>query len=290
MNVKKYFEYAIRLTSSVTVKNPFKSKNNIFYVGKDKEYKTLKSGIEQATKYMNSVLCVSDGIYDLFEEFGAEYFAKLNKNSSNREGLLLKNRVHIIFSKDAKVIFNYKGENKYVKTKFSPFNTGDYGFILENVNIECSNCRYCVHDEMHSSLFSYYNNYINCRMVIDNTDNKAWKSAQCIGGGLGYKGNIVISNSCFYTKTPLYWSFGHAVTYHNRVGLLPTNCKIVINNCNFEKNNTFKFYSCGKHKDISHAILYNNNFGYEPGNVVDDGKIKNTEIIQNGNIIHSMQK
>jgi len=287
MNVKKYFKYATRFANSMSVKNPFKSKNNIFYVGKDEEYKTLKSGIEQATRYINSVLCVYDGVYDLYEEFGAEYFTKLNQNSSNREGLLLKNKVHIIFSKNAKVIFNYKGENEYVKTKFSPFNAGDYGFTLENVNIECSNCRYCMHDEMHSSLFSYDNIYINCRMVIDNTDNKVWKAGQCIGGGLGYKGNIIISNSCFYTKSPLLIS-GHAVTYHNRVGRLPTNCKIVINNCNFEKNNTFIFYSCGKHKDISHAILYNNNFGYEPENVINVGRVKNTEIIQNENIIHNI--
>lgn len=277
MNNYKYIQYLKRILNSIFVKISPK-KTRIYIVGKEKQYDTLKECIDEATKYMDSIVYVHDGIYDLYKEFGKRYFDNINKYSSNRSGMILKNGIHVIFSNNSKVIFHYKGDNEYVKTKFSPFNTGDFGFKLENANIECSNCRYCVHDEMHASLFQYKNKYISCNMKMDNSNNTDWNSYQCIGGGLGLNGEIFITNSKFNTVTKVNYP---AVSWHNRGGKMPSRSKICISNCKFGERNTFRLNSYGKFKDMTTAILTHNIFGALVINEkTTKDSCKNTEIIE----------
>lgn len=280
MKTYKYLLYLKRILNSIFIKI-IPKKTRIYTVGKEKQYRSLKKCIDEATKYMGSIIYVHDGIYDLYEEFGSEYFDAINKYSSNRMGIILKNKIHIIFSNNSKVIFNYKGNNEYVKTKFSPFNAGDFGFTLENLNIECSNCRYCVHDEMHASLFSYENKYINCEMKMDNSNNTDWNSYQCIGGGLGLKGKIFVIDSKFSTITKIDYP---AVSWHNRGGRMHSVSKISISNCKFGEKNTFRLNSYGKFKDITTATLSYNIFGAPVINSkTTNDSYKNTEIIEFNN-------
>ena len=86
--------------------------NHIFYCGTGRELSTLKAGIEKATQYMDAVLYVDPGTYDLVSEFGSSYFEGLT-SASSLAGLSLKNRIHIIFSPNSKVISHYTGSNHY---------------------------------------------------------------------------------------------------------------------------------------------------------------------------------
>jgi hypothetical protein len=281
----KIFHLFDRIMGVLVVLLRYKKSNRLYHVGKNQKYKTIKEGISEATKYLNSTVLVEDGIYDLFEEFGEDYFNKIDETYSNCTGIVLKNNVHVIFSNNSKVIFNYRGNNKYVKTKFSPFNAGDLGFTLENATIECSNSRYCVHDEMYGSLFPYKNKYINCYMYMDNSENVEWNTFQCIGGGLGIRGNILIANSKFYTKADNIYP---AVSWHNRGGVIRTNCMITISNCEFMGKNTFRLNSYGKHSDTTHAILLRNKLGSKVinGKTTVDSTV-NTKIIEIDNDVNS---
>src|SRR5699024_1754533 len=108
-------------------------------------------------------------------------------------GICLKNRVHVIFANGSKVLFNYKGSNTKVHEYFSPFNSGEYGFTLENVWIESTNCRYSVHDERGFAADPYHNKYIRCTMIHDSS-NCSWGAHQAIGGGLGQYGDVLIED------------------------------------------------------------------------------------------------
>ena len=112
-------------------------------------------------------------------------------------GLKLMNRIHIIFSSNSVVKCHYTGSNQYVMSLFSPFNAGPNGFILENLNLECSNVRYAIHDERNGATEQCISKYRNCKFSIDNSQNSYWSSSTCIGGGLGSNHQVEIQNCVF---------------------------------------------------------------------------------------------
>ena len=174
------------------------SKQHIFYCGQNREIKTLKDAISVAEEHMDSILYVDSGVYDLIEEFGMEFFDSLT-SANVMSGLQLKNRIHIIFSPNSKVISHYSGTNQYAQSLYSPFNTGKYGFTIENLTLECSQCRYGVHDELNGAVEQSQSIYKNCKITIDNSTNNYWSAKSCIGGGLGSNTNVVVKNCVFAT-------------------------------------------------------------------------------------------
>ena len=243
----------------------YKSNNKIIYVGADRDIKTLKAGIEEASKYFNATVYIDDGTYDLIEEFGSDYL----ESTTSEIGLVLKNKMHLIFDTNAYVKFNYSGSNNQILRNFSPFNAGIYGFTIENLNIECSNCRYCVHDERGGSTDSYINKYINCKMSLDNTNNSVWKNPQNIGAGLGLNGYIIV-DGCHFNN----WCTWHN---NNNVGYLNSCSKVIIKNNYFD---TGFIYATDDYKtnfnNPSLFYVYNN---CKKGNIVTTPD--NTNIIVN---------
>lgn len=171
-------------------------KNPVFYCGSGRTLNTLKKGVEYATKFMNATLYVDAGTYDLISEFGADYFENLT-SSDTLSGLRLKNGIRVVFSPNSKVTSNYTGDNEYAQSLYSPFNCAAYGFTMENLTLEASKCRYCVHDERNGNAEQYKAHYINCNMKIDNSENDYWNGRACIGGGLGSNAEIIVEGCTF---------------------------------------------------------------------------------------------
>lgn len=194
-----------------------------FYVGANRQFTKLKDGVEYASQFPNALLIVDDGTYDLVSEYGQDYL----DNTNDDIGMMLKNGLHIKFSSKSKVVFNYNGDNAFIHHDFSPFNTGIYGGTLENMTLECSNCRYAIHDERGNSSDRYENRYINCVMSLDNSQNPDWVNSKNIGGGLGQDGYIEIVGCVF----------NNAVTYHNNhTGSTQSKSKVIIKDCYLEHN------------------------------------------------------
>lgn len=231
---------------------------HIVTVGDREDFETLKSGIEYATQFDNSIVKVKKGTYDLVEEFGSEL--------ETSKGLVLKNNVHVIFEIGSKVLFNYTGDLYNVHVNFSTFNSGKYGFTIENLDIEASNCRYCIHDERGNSSDFYHNVYKNCRMKLDNTQNPDWKNPQNIGTGLA-NGVIEIENC----------RFNNWITFHNNNGT-STNSKsnVYVKDCYFE-NGGIIVGSYGNSTEISNFYISGNSLA---GNITN----QDTESTTNVNI------
>ena len=237
-----------------------------YYVEKDEsgDFVKLSDAIVTATKYMDSVVYLGDGTWDLIEEFGSDFFNNATGGGAPRSpvrGLLLKNRIHIIGSSKSKIICNYTGDNAVIKKWFSVFNSDIYGFTLENITIEASNIRYIIHDERDSGTDSYINRYINCHFKFDNSDNDTpGRTAQCIGGGLGIDGYIDINGGVFEsidtTKT------GHicVVSYHNSAGANAKN-HISIKNTYLKALGYFRINSYGESTEITECEITNCSMG-----------------------------
>lgn len=248
------------------------------------DYSSLLECVLEATKYMDSKIYVDAGEYDLISEFedhyGADFFA--NYTASSVKGIILKNRVHIVFSTKAKVVCNYLGENDVVMQEFSPFNAGQYGFTLENLNLSAYHCRYCVHDERGTSTDAYCNIYINCNMYLDNR-NSSWKPNQCIGGGLGVNGTIRILDSIFESEDTGVTA--GIVSYHNSAG---ANAQSTVEfvNCYCKGIGTFRLSWYGTSTLITRAMVCGCSLGSAIINSSEAGaNNNNTEIIEWNNVI-----
>lgn len=230
---------------------------NIYYIGATRKLTTLKEGLKKACEKKNSIVYVDAGIYDIAQEYGNDYFKNYSYSSSDC-GIVLKNNVNVIFSPKSKVICNYTGNNHDAMFYFSPFNVGAGGFRVENLNIECSRVRYCMHDDL--GMFGNSHDftkteYQSCNMYLDNSQNTARKSNNCIGGGLPYNGEVVI-NGCIFESTAVSPGYG-GVDYHQN-GADGAKSKSLITNCYFKGR--YDRYSCsnlGQTKEKSTVIVAN---------------------------------
>lgn len=223
-----------------------------FMLAKDAlaEFQNLKDAVTEATKHFECVVRVEAGTYNLIEEYGADF------ETVAGSGLLLKNRIKLIFSALSRVVCNYTGSNYNIRHDFSPFNSGLYGFTLDGLNLECSNVRYCIHDERSTTLDAYTNIYHNCDLYLDNSANTDGYK-QCVGGGLGKNGSIEIDNCRFKSEGTVNFEL---VSWHNNLSA-NSKSKIVIKDCYFEGSNSIRFSWYGSSTLISEMYASNNSIG-----------------------------
>lgn len=302
--VTSIIEYAQQPTVYTAYGEPYK----IFLNGQEalQTHKTLNvkkdgsgdfTSLSECINYVNSnpryqyTVYVGAGEYDLITELTAidpDYF------DGTKYGLALTNKAHYIFSSNSKVVCNYEGDNTNVKNLFSPFNCkgggAHTGFILENLTLEASNVRYCVHDETNGQERQYRNEYLNCSMKIDNTNNPNGYP-QCIGGGLGHNSEIIIRN-CYFESADTTSSLVELVTYHNANTSAASSYRniVIIDACYFAGNNTSCRCSyCGNTSVKSRMMVSNCSMAKEPRVIqeVSGSPYVNMELIKWNNQIRT---
>lgn len=221
-----------------------------FHVGSNYPYKKVSEAINEAVKNVGEIVRIHEGTYDLYTEFGGSTFFDTYDHSNDGEGLVLKNRIKIIASSGSKIAFNYTGDNTEVKQYFSVFNAGPEGFTLEGLTVECSNCRYVVHDERYTANDMYNNRYKACQFSLDNSSN-SYGYSQCIGGGLGVTGLVVIEDCLLKTQ-----SGDEVLSYHNS-GSSSANNKIIVSGC-YCVGGTIRFSWYGSSTSITEILCMNN--------------------------------
>lgn len=277
--VASIIEYSQQPTGYTAYGEPYKA----FLNGQEalQTYKTLNvkkdgsgdfTSLSECIQYVNShpqfqyTVYVGEGEYNLITELTAidpDYF------DGTHYGLALNNRAHYIFSSNSKVVCNYTGDNTNVKNLFSPFNAkggGKHtGFTLENLTLEASNVRYCIHDETNGQNGQYKNEYLNCRFKIDNTNNQ-YGYPQCIGGGLGHNSEIIIKN-CYFETADTTSALAELVTYHNANTSAASSYRsnVVIDACYFAGDNTSCRCSyCGNTAVKSRMMVSNCSMAKQP--------------------------
>ena len=230
--------------------------DNVYIVGPGEAYTTLKEGVETAVQSQDSVVIVKQGTYDLYEEFGGDDFFS-TYDASTTKGLVLKNGVKVIFASHSKVTFNNSNNYEQVSAQFSPFNTGPGGCTVENLTLDCTNCRYGIHDERGGSTDTYVNKFINCNIK------QSGGYQRCIGGGLGKSGEIVIENCVFNCVGRA--DDADSVSYHNNNSATDSASRsnMVVKN-NFFVTGTFRLSWCGVSTLITDCICTGNKLKSNP--------------------------
>ena len=249
-------------------------------VGNNGDYTSLTKAIfDNNGKYSNLTIQLQDGTYNLESEFkdyfGSDFFDNYNTNS--QKGLVL-NGINLECSTGSKIVFNYTGNNANVKRLFSPINAGKRGFKINGATIECSNCRYCVHDELSGNTTPYSNTYTNCNFKIDNSNNTEWLSRQVIGGGLGYHGNITI-DGLICESVGVGDGVG-IISYHNNAYSGSKSFIKIVNTYLIKGTIRFSWY--GSSTEISYMLVGNNKItsDYIEKGETEDSTIVNAKILK----------
>jgi hypothetical protein len=231
--------------------------HRVFNIKKDGsgDFTSFVEGINEACKYMDSVVYVGPGTYNILEELGSDY---VNSASSTKMGLVLKNRVHVIGSSHTVITMKYTGTAENIRQYLSPINAGLHGFTLENIRIETENVRYSVHDDLGGSgPTPYINKFINCTMI-----HKNGYYSDCIGGGLGEDACIEI-RGCYFEGD---LGRNRLVYYHGNNNSQVTDAQSRLTVCDnyFAQDGTFKMTKYGQSPLVSTAYVSNNSFGSAP--------------------------
>ena len=154
------------------------------------DFTTWKAATEYCWTHPNTDVFVHHGEYDLVEEYGDDYFAAIPNDYDRQHsiGPECGYNCRYIFSAGAKLVFEYEGNVTNVATFFSPVNIiGSCEF--HNMVIECSNCRYCVHEDMPCVILPIPHDvrvkYINCHMTHNGNTLGSYRATWCIGAGGG---------------------------------------------------------------------------------------------------------
>ena len=249
--------------------------DTVFVISKTGIHNTLSGGLNYAKQHGIKEIYVDSGEWDIVDELGDDFF--INYTSDSLRGLPLGHGMHIVFSSKAKVVCNYLPSsdptvNPLVNSLFSAFNVESGGFTIENLNIEASNIRYCIHDDRSASMLFYHNKYLNCIMQIDNTDNTNWPASNCIGGGCGGNGLIEVIGCAF--KSVFTTQYNVLVSWHNSSA---ANAKshIVIKDCYFDGDGTIGIYWYGESTEITTAFITNNSLGSD---IITGGQSGSTNV------------
>lgn len=247
--------------------------NNVYIVGSGEAYTTLKEAVETAVQSQDSVVIVKQGTYNLYEEFGGDDFFS-TYDASTTKGLVLRNGVKIIFASHSKVTFNNSNNYEQVSAQFSPFNTGSGGCTVENLTLDCTNCRYGIHDERGGSTDTYINKFINCNIK------QSGGYQRCIGGGLGKSGEIVIENCVFNCVGRA--DNADSVSYHNNNSATDSASRsnLVVKN-NFFVTGTFRLSWCGVSTLITDCICTGNKLKSNPIHKAE----REQDVIENTNLM-----
>ena len=256
-------------TDELGITNDLLSMNasRVFTVKKDGsgDFTKLVDAVQFACQFMDSVVYIGEGEYDIIGEFGATYMAAVD--SSHNWGMELKNRVHLIGSARTVIkAFNVEeGNNNFsnIKTYFSVFNAGKYGFTIENLTIIDDSIRYSVHDDLGTAGNTpYHNRYLNCSMTHTNG-----MYPDCIGAGIGEDGYIEIRGCYFDGDTT---RSGNPVTRYvywhgnNNSSVTTAKGRIFLTDNYFCKTGAFHLMRYGYSTTKTIAYMSNNSFGSEP--------------------------
>lgn len=254
-NIK--FSFSSNVKDDVKIYNISK-KNVTCGKGDSYDFNYLVESIRYAYFNENVTVHVYDGVYDIHEEYN-----NLGLSFAS-DGPILGKNMKLLFSRKSKVECKFDSINN----QFSPFNTigGTGDFLIDGLNVETKNTRYCVHDECGAVYTPYNHIFKNCHMKSDNTESNTWTATQCIGGGLGISGKIEIENCIFESVERDSLSKQTLVSYHNgNSGSKLENNRVFIKDCYLIGNNSnIEFGYLGESPYITECFVSNCSMGISP--------------------------
>lgn len=188
-----------------------KVQNTEYEVGANKEYKNFTELIKTLDGYENQKkIYIYPGVYNIFDEYGGADFAQSIADTNWRDwSAVVPPNTTIIGL--GRVIFNFLPDGADCTMNsvsvLSPLNTSG-NCEIDNITINCKNCRYGIHDETSGITDFYYakkkfkNVRVN-RFSNDDVFSSPYGHAYASGFDVGVD---VTFDGCYFSSPSLAWS------------------------------------------------------------------------------------
>lgn len=204
----------------------------IYTVGSDGDYTSFTDCLKDLENIEHQkIIYVKTGTYDIFTELGgSDYINTLDVGNLNWRDVqpIVPPNTKIIGQGNVVLKFAPTAEeikNKDIAFLFSPLNIS-YATDIENIKIDCTNCRYAIHFET-NGLIEYADGKSRFKNLVCHKKSGRFGNPQVFGSGIGRRNQWEFDSCIFTSDMPNIW------TTHTNTSKEDDSCTIVFNNCIF---------------------------------------------------------
>ena len=206
--------------------NGFSAKKSIF-VGEKHKFTKIKDAVDFANEHIKNGwdIFIESGTYDIYSEFGGdEWYSAITSSKGNMQGLSLGNNVSIIGIGNVKLTLNAPDNLATASNvpNLSAIELSNKNNKIENIEIECKNVRYGIHDETNGRHPNSKRYFKNIRVKHNGCVSGTWSSGVSYGCGTSDNSYFEYENCIFESG----W-----LAHPNSSQTIPPN--FIANNCSF---------------------------------------------------------
>ena len=272
-----------------------KISNNSVIVGANEKFNRIVDAVKYCNTRPNYVwnIYIKEGTYDIYNELGgSSWYSNIIGTNGNMQGIQLANNVNLIGIGKVTLQFNPSDDlaTENNVPNVSVLELSDINNKIENIKIECRNCRYGIHDETDggkpNSTRYFKNVEITHNGVVSGTwetgvsygcgssDNSKFEYVDCTfnSGWLAHQNNKQTIPPSFIATNCVFYGGSYAISL-NTSGT----CKadITFNNCEInymvrilEDSDIWSIYGSGNNL-FNYVVIGNNKLNSHPFKLYD---------------------
>jgi hypothetical protein len=272
-----------------------KISNNSVIVGTDEKFNRIIDAVKYCNTRPNYVwnIYIKEGTYDIYNELGgSNWYSNIIGTNENMQGIQLANNVNLIGIGKVTLQFNPSDElaTENNVPNVSVLELSDINNKIENIKIECRNCRYGIHDETDGGKPNSTRYFKNVEITHNGVVSGTWNAPVSYGCGSSDNSKFEYVNCKFNTgwlahqndkqtippnfiATNCIFSGGSYAISLNTSGTCKAN--ITFNNCEInymvrvlEDTDVWSIYGAGNNL-FNYVVIGNNKISSQPFKLYD---------------------
>lgn len=294
-NVNDNWNYSNQYNFSLLFTLNGKIGNNTVIVGTNEKFNRIIDAVQYCDTKPNYVwnIYIKEGTYDIYNELGGQsWYSGITSAKGNMQGISLANNVNLIGLGKATLQFNPSDDlaTENNVPNVSVLELSDINNKIENIKIECRNCRYGIHDETNggkpNSTRYFKNVEITHNGVVSGTwdagvsygcgssDNSKFEYVDCKfnSGWLAHQSNKQTIPPLFIATNCIFKGGSYAISL-NTSGTCKAN--ITFNNCEInymvrilENSDVWSIYGSGNNM-FNYVVIGDNKISSQPFKLYD---------------------
>lgn len=269
--------------------------NNTVIVGTNEKFNRIIDAVQYCNTRPNYVwnIYIKEGTYDIYNELGgSSWYSGITSAKGNMQGISLANNVNLIGLGKVTLQFNPSDElaTENNVPNVSVLELSDINNKIENIKIECRNCRYGIHDETDGGKPNSTRYFKNVEITHNGVVSGTWTSAVSYGcgssnnsefeyvdckfntGWLAHQSNKQTIPPTFIATNCVFYGGSYAISL-NTSGTCKVN--ITFNNCEInymvrilEDSDVWSIYGSGNNL-FNYVVIGNNKINSQPFKLYD---------------------
>lgn len=172
------------------------------FVGVNEKFNRIIDAVNYCNTRPNYVwnIYIKEGTYDIYGELGgSSWYGNITSNKGDMQGISLANNVNLIGL--GKVILQFNPPDDLATESNVPnvsaLELSDTNNRIENIKIECRNCRYGIHDETNGTKPNSTRYFKNIEITHNGVVSGTWQSAVSYGCGTSNNSKLEYVNCKF---------------------------------------------------------------------------------------------